>query len=124
MGKRLKWYRREGVGGCLKDPQSRFKWMDEFCPQKGVEHALDHMCDSLNFVVVGISRWLYDGWGYSYPAGHCHRCSTDPSHSRTKTIVAIWTLAGEGEVFGEEVVSRSRKILSNLTTPSVEKASQ
>ena len=26
-------------------------------------------------------------------------------------IVAIWTLAGEGEVFGKEVVSRSRKIL-------------
>jgi len=29
--------------------------MDEFCRQKGVEHALDHMCDSLDFVVVGIS---------------------------------------------------------------------
>jgi len=28
--------------------------MHEFCPQKGVEHALDHICDSLNFVAVGI----------------------------------------------------------------------
>ena len=39
-------------------------------------------------------------------------------------IVAIWTLAGEGEVFGKEVVSRSGKILPNLIIPSVEKVSQ
>jgi len=39
-------------------------------------------------------------------------------------IVAIWILAGEGEVFGKEVFSRSRKILPNLTRPSVEKVSQ
>jgi hypothetical protein len=39
-------------------------------------------------------------------------------------IVAIWTVAAEGEVFGEEVVSRSRKILPNLRIPSVEKVSQ
>ena len=43
-----------------------------------------------------------------------HRRGTDPGHSGTKIIVAIWTLAGEGEVFGKEVVSRSRKILPNL----------
>ena len=39
-------------------------------------------------------------------------------------IIAIWTLAGEGEIFGKEVVSRPRKILPNLTIPSVEKVSQ
>jgi hypothetical protein len=94
------------------------------CRQKGVEHALDHMCDSLNSVASRISEWLHDGWGHSCLTGHRHRCSTDPGHSRTKTIVAIWTLAGEGEVFGKEVFSRSRKILSNLTIPSVEKVSQ
>ena len=98
--------------------------MDEFCPQKGVEHALDHMCDSLNSVASGIAQWLHDGWGHSCPTGHRHRCSTDPSHSRTKTILAIWTLAGEGEVFGKEVVNRSRKILPKFTIPSVEKVSQ
>jgi hypothetical protein len=41
-------------------------------------------------------------------------------------IVAIWTLAGEGgegEIFGKEVVSRSRKIYPNLRIPSVEKVS-
>jgi hypothetical protein len=38
----------------IKDLQSRLKWMDEICHHKGVEHALDHICDSLNFVVVGI----------------------------------------------------------------------
>jgi hypothetical protein len=29
-------------------------------------------------------------------------------------MVAVSTLAGEGKVFGKEVVSRLRKILSNL----------
>jgi hypothetical protein len=97
--------------------------MDAFCRQKGVEHALDHICDSLNFVAVGISRWLCGWWTHSYPAGRCHHSRGDPSYSGTKGIVAIWTLAGEGEVFGKEVVRRSRKILSNLTTTSVEKVS-
>jgi hypothetical protein len=39
-------------------------------------------------------------------------------------MVAIWTLAGEGEVFEKEVVRRSRKILPNLLILSVEKVSQ
>ena len=42
-------------------------------------------------------------------SGHCHYYCAGQSHSKTKNIVAIWTLAGEGEVFGKEVVSRSRK---------------
>ena len=63
--------------------------MDAFCPQKGVEHALDHMCDSHNYVASRIDHWLHDGWGHSYPTGHRYRCSTDPSHSGTKTIVAF-----------------------------------
>ena len=28
--------------------------MDAFCPQNGVDHAVDHICDFLNFVVVGV----------------------------------------------------------------------
>ena len=87
-GKRLKWYKREGVEGCLKAPKSRLKWMDAFRHQKGVEHALDHICDSLNFVAVGI-YWSCGWWTHSYPAGHRHRRDTDPGHSRTKNIVAI-----------------------------------
>ena len=67
--------------------------MDEIWHQKGVEHALDHIGDSLNSVASGIARWLHDGWIHSYPAGHRHRCSTDPGYSRTKTILAIWTLS-------------------------------
>jgi hypothetical protein len=78
---------------------------------------LDHMCDSLNFVVVGIAHWLHDGWRHSCPADHCHHRVSGPTYSGTKDIVAIWTLAGEGEVFGKEVVSRSRKILPNLRIP-------
>ena len=97
--------------------------MDEFCRQKGVEHALDHICHFLNFVVVGFSEWLHDGWSHSYPAGHCHHRLSDSTYSGTKGIVAIWTVAGEGEVFGEEVVSSPRKILSKFTIPSGEKVS-
>jgi hypothetical protein len=39
-------------------------------------------------------------------------------------MVAIWTLAGEGGIFGEEVVRRSRRILPNFFIPSVENVSQ
>ena len=97
--------------------------MDEFCRQKGVEHALDHMCDSFDLVASGIAHWLHDGWGHSYPAGRCHHRLSGPTYPGTKNIIAIWTLAGEGEVFGKEVVRRSRKILEKFTIPSVEKVS-
>ena len=63
------------------------------------------MCHSLNFVAAGIGRWLHDGWSHSHPPGHRHRRGAGPSYSRTKTILGIWTLAGEGEVLGKEVVS-------------------
>jgi hypothetical protein len=82
------------------------------------------MCDSLDFVASGIVDWLHNGWSHSYPPGHRYRRGTDPGHSRTETIVAIWALAGEGEVFGKEVVSSSGKILPNLRIRSVEKVSQ
>jgi len=36
----------------------------------------------------------------------------------------MWTLAGEGAVFGNEVVSSSGKLLPNLWRPSAEKVSQ
>ncbi len=112
------------MGGCLKGLQKQIELDGCILRQKGVEHALDHMCDSLHFVAVGISRWLYGWWTDSYPAGHRHRRGADPSHSGTKNIVAIWTLAVKGEVFGKEVVSRSRKILPNLLISSIEKFSQ
>ena len=70
------------------------KWTDTFCRQKGVEHALDHICDSLNSVAVGIYWWLCGWWTHSYPAGHRRHRLSDPTYSGTKMIVAIWTLAG------------------------------
>lgn len=72
-----------------------------FRPQNGVDVALDHMYDSHYFVVVGIGQWPHDGRSHSYPAGYRHRRGAGPGHSRTKTIVAIWTLPEEGEVFGK-----------------------
>ena len=80
---------------------------------------MDHRCDSLNSVASGISWWLFGWWTHPYPAGHRHRRGTDSSDSRTKVMAAIWTPAGEGEIFGDEVVSRSGKILPKLRTPSV-----
>jgi len=99
--------------------QSRLKGTDAFYRQKGADHAVDHCCYSLNFVAAGIGQWLHDWRIRSHPAGHRHHRGTDPSYSGAKTIVAIWTLAGE--VFGKEVVSRSRKILPSLLISSMEK---
>jgi len=80
---------------------------------------LDHILDFLNFVVVGIFCWPCWWWTHPYPAGHCHHRVSGPTYSGTKMIVAIWTLAGKGEVFGKEVVGRSRKILQDLTIDSI-----
>ena len=85
---------------------------------------MDLIGDSFNSVASGIAHWLHDGWGHSYPAGHRRHRVSGPTYSGTKNIVAIWTRAGEGEAFGKEVFSRSRRILPNLTIPSVEKVSQ
>ena len=85
---------------------------------------MDHICHSHNFVATGIDQWVHDWRIRSHPAGHRHRRGADPRYSGTKTIVAVSILAGKGEVFGKEAVSRPRKILPNLTIPSVEKVSQ
>jgi hypothetical protein len=45
----------------------------------------------------------------TYPAGHCHGCGTGPGYSGPKTIVRIWTLVGQGEVFAKEVFSRPER---------------
>ena len=81
------------------------------------------MCDSLHSVVAGI-YWSCGWWTHSSSAGHRHHRGTNPSYSGTKVMVAIWTLAGEGEVFGKEVVGRSREVLPKFTIPSEEKVSQ
>jgi hypothetical protein len=73
--------------------------MDEFCPQKGVKHALDYIGNSLDFVASGIDQWLHYGWVHSYPTGHCRYRVSDPTYSGTKNIVAIRSLVGEGKVF-------------------------
>jgi hypothetical protein len=86
----------------ISTSQSRLKYMDEIRRQKGVEHALDHMRDSLDSVASGIAHWLHDGWRHSYPAGHRHHRLSGPTYSGTKVMVAIWTLAGEGGVSGKE----------------------
>ena len=75
---------------------------------------MDHMCHSFNFVAAGIRQRLHDGWSHSHPPRHRHRRGAGPNYSGTKTLVAFLTLAGEGEIFGKEVVGRPRKILSNL----------
>jgi hypothetical protein len=93
------------------------KSMDAFCRQKGADHAVDYMCHSLNFVAAGIGQWLHDGWSHSRSPGHRHRRGAGPGYSGTKALVAVSTLAGEGEGLGKEVVSRSGKILSNLRYP-------
>ena len=78
------------------------------------------MCDSLHFVVVRVSGWLCGWRTHSYPAGHRHHRVSGPTYSGTKVMVAIWTLAGEGEVFGRGVVNddivNPTRVTSNFTT--------
>ena len=62
---------------------------------------MDDRCHSPNFVAAGIGQWLHYGWSRSRPAGHRRRRGAGPSDSRTKAIVTMWTLAGQGEVFTE-----------------------
>ena len=72
-----------------KGPQSRLKWKNAFCRQKGVEDALGHRFESLHSLVVGIFGWLYGWWNHSYPAGHCHHRCADPHYSGTEMIGVI-----------------------------------
>ena len=88
--------------------------MDEFCRQKGVEHALDHRCDSLDSVASGIFWRLYGWWAHSYPAGHRHRRGTDSSYSGTKMIIAIWNLAGSGFVNSRQAVDKAGQIARSV----------
>ena len=84
---------------------------------------MDHRCHILSFVAAGTGEWLHDGWRHSRPVGHRHRCGVDPGDPGPKASVRIWTLAGENEVFGKEVVSRHGNALTNHAIPSVEKIS-
>ena len=65
--------------------------------------------------VVLVILWLL-GLVSSYTLGgvihillHCHCCCAGQSHSGEKSVVARRSLAGEGEVFGEESGKHLRK---------------
>ncbi len=75
---------------------------------------MDLRFQSFHSLVVGIFGRLYRWWNHLYPAGSCHRLRTDRNYLGARMIVVIQTLAGKGEVFGKEVVSKSRKILPNF----------
>ena len=81
---------------------------------------MDHICDSINFVATGIDDRLHDGRRHSYPAGRCRRCDAGPGYSGPKTSVRIRPLAGQGEVFGKEVVNKPEDFIES-TNPLVEK---
>ncbi len=70
---------------------------------------MDDMCHSLDFVAAGIRQRLHDGWSHSHPPRHRHRHGAGPSYSGPKTLLAVSILAGEGEVFEKEVVSRPER---------------
>jgi len=84
---------------------------------------VDDCCNTHNSMAAGVAKQLYDGRVCSRPAGGCRYHCAGQSHSGARNIVAIWTLAGEDEVFGKEGgKSRSGKILPKLLIPSVERS--
>jgi hypothetical protein len=74
---------------------------------------VDPMCNSFDLVAAGTGKWLYDGWSHSRPAGHRHRRGAGPGYSGAKSLVAVWTLAGEGEAFEKGMVRNSQMMLAN-----------
>ena len=51
--------------------------------------VVDHLCNSLNSVAVGIHQRLHD-WGiHSHPSSDRYRCRFDPNYTGTKTVVVI-----------------------------------
>jgi len=59
------------------------------------------------------TRWV----GSFTSCGHRHRRDGDSSDSGTTTIGDIWTLAGEGDAFGEEGVSKVGKDFAESYDP-------
>jgi hypothetical protein len=57
--------------------------------QKGGLNVVDGCCGTGNIVAVGVDLWLYDGWGYSRPTGHCYHRVSGPTYSGEKNIIAI-----------------------------------
>ena len=74
-------------------------------------NALDHFCDSPDFVASGVGERLHDGRSHSCPAGHRHHRLSGPAYSGTKIIVAMRTLAGEGEACGKQVGGASGRVV-------------
>ncbi len=60
--------------------------------RKGADHAMDHFCNSLDFVVIRIRQRLYDWRIHSYPPGDRHRRGTDSNYPGPKTTIVIWIL--------------------------------
>ncbi len=58
-------------------------------PKGETRHALDHFCDTFDFVVVRTRQWLYDWRVYSYPPGYCHCRGTHSNYAGAKPTVAI-----------------------------------
>jgi len=115
------------VGDCHCDPElyevrSKDQSIDRVVKERG-QTCFGPFCAYLDFVASGIGERLHDGRIRSYPGGHRRYLVSNQSYPGAKNILAIWPRAGEGEVFGKEVVGRSRKILQNLTIASVEKVS-
>ena len=70
---------------------------------------MDNCSYIVNFVAVGINKWLHDGRGHSFPVDHCRHRDSGSAYSGTKNIVVIRSLAGEDKVFVKDGRSCSGK---------------
>ena len=76
---------------------------------------MDHSCDPLDFVVVGIYRSRGRRTDSS-SAGHRRRRGPDPSYSGTQVMGEI-DLTNEGEGVGKQVGRQVRKDLAKPAEP-------
>ena len=57
--------------------------------EKGVEHALDYFCDSLDHVGARIDHFVHHRRIHSHLVGHSPGDASDQSHSGTKSLTAL-----------------------------------
>jgi hypothetical protein len=92
-----------------------------FCPWKGLEHALDYICNSPIFVVAGISEWKHDGWSHSYSAGNCHHRIRGRFIQGRKILERIGSFPEKVRYLERNWSAGPKKILPGLTIPSSRK---
>jgi hypothetical protein len=86
--------------------------------QKGGSPVVDNCYGSVNFMVIGISWWLYGWRTHSYPAGRCHHRRGDPSNFLKSFQISVEIYKGtvqlSGFVNSKQAVDKAGEIVMSV----------